>query len=456
MQITNPKKLTFTNNSFLKYQFIAIEGTAPYKFKTTSVLPAGLTLNRKGILKGTPTSVTSFRLRLKAISSNGESIVKVFTITISAPTTTTAPNTTLSNVYVAKNFNTISTYDRNTSTGLLSESSVANTDFNPQAFCISYDGKNVYVASSYSKTISTYDRNTSTGELTANGTIPIGVLTANGTIATGALTSNTAITTADRLQAICISPDGKNVYVTNGTVGFSGNTVSIFDRNTSTGALSESSVVNIDYNPYGICISPDSKNVYVTNFVFGSFSYDENIISIFDRNTSTGALTANGNINTYNTTGPFGICVSADGKNIYVACKSGDVYIFNRNTSTGALVKNTWVPVFWSAKAICISPDGKNVYAVEDYDITIFDRNASTGLLIQSSYAATGHNPQAICISADGKNIYVVSLDPEEILIYDRNTSTGALTANGTITIGTLIAIATIYPLVGICIYPVN
>ena len=41
MEIKNPKNLTFTKDSLIKYQFIAKGGVSPYEFKTPSNLPAG-------------------------------------------------------------------------------------------------------------------------------------------------------------------------------------------------------------------------------------------------------------------------------------------------------------------------------------------------------------------------------------------------------------------------------
>ena len=64
-------------------------------------------------------------------------------------------------------------------------------------------------------------------------------------------------------KTIIISADGANAYVT----GFGNNTVSIYTRNETTFSLTLSGLpLTTETSPYGICITPNDKNVYISNF----------------------------------------------------------------------------------------------------------------------------------------------------------------------------------------------
>ena len=90
----------------------------------------------------------------------------------------------------------------------------------------------------------------------------------------GALTAAGTISTgaSSNPTSVCISADGKNVY----TANYGNNTVSIFTRNTSTGALSGTSTIATGTSPQSVCISSDGKNVYVANNA-------SNTVSIYNR-----------------------------------------------------------------------------------------------------------------------------------------------------------------------------
>jgi len=330
-----------------------------------------------------------------------------------------------SSVYVSNtNSDTISTFNRNVSTGALTGSVTNAAGDAPFSICISQDGKNVYVNNQTSYTISIYDRNISTGALTANGNI-----------ATGNDPSD-----------ICISHDGKNVYVANQTSSF----LSIYDRNISTGALTANGTIACDI-PQGIAISLDGKNVYASNaFLIVDAPTVIGAISIYDRNISTGALTANGTIYTGITdTNPTKICISFDGVSLYVVNTQTDtIQAYDRNISTGALTPFQSIATQNTPQDICISEDGISIYVVNTNSntISIYNRNVSTRVLTSGGTIATGIDPFGICISSDKKNVYVCNYGSYTVSIYDRNISTGALSLNGTVSTGTNPTAIAVYP----------
>lgn len=250
--------------------------------------------------------------------------------------------------------NTVSMYARDTTTGALTALDIIATQEAPTSIVVSADDRSVYVANGNSSTISMYSRNTTTGALTA-------------------LAAPTIATDQSPLEII-ISPDGTSVY----TVGYS-NTVSMFSRDASTGALAALATPTIATGgdtPRGIAVSPDGTSVYVTNS-------NSSTVSMYSRDTSTGALTALATPTIATTDCPYGIVISPDGAFAYTTNTSnngsgkGSVSVYNRNTSTGALTAAT-IPIIDSVSSpdeIIMSNDGDSVYVISFDEVSVYSRN---------------------------------------------------------------------------------
>ncbi len=392
-------------------------------------------------------------------------------------------------VYVANyNSHNISMYSRSTSTGALTAlaTPTITTGTNPYDIIISADGISVYAVNSSSDTVSMYSRNTSTGALTALGTPTIAtgstpeglfisldgtsVYVANNSgatvsmysrnMSTGALTALATPTIAAGTTPvnIVVSPDGASVYVAHygssniymysrgaygGALGFEAGTnestivmgtgasasVSLArDPNVSITALSSNGVGS---NPLSVTISADGTSVYAAN-------YDSDTVSMFSRDTSTGALTALGTRDIATGVQPYAIAISPDGTSAYVANSSStasSVSLYSRNTGTGALtaLATSTVAAQASPRGIAISPNSASVY-VTNYassTVSMYSRNASNGDLtpLATPTIATGVNPVGIAISPDGTSAYVANYGADNVHMYSRNTTTGALTA---------------------------
>jgi DNA-binding beta-propeller fold protein YncE len=208
-----------------------------------------------------------------------------------------------------------------------------------------------------------------------------------------------------------------------------------------------------------VAVSPDGRNVYVA-------ARGDSAVAIFDRDPSTGALTqkpgvagcvakdeSSGCEQVRSVGAVEGVVVSPDGKNVYVAARgSGAVAIFDRDSSTGALTQKPGIDGCISQPAgscqpgraldgpgkIDISRDGTSVYVVSFGAVAIFDRD-SEGRLTQKPGAAgclaVGGTDgkgnacvpgrglgfrQDVALSPDGKQVYVVSSTPVAIAILDR------------------------------------
>jgi hypothetical protein len=357
------------------------------------------------------------------------------------------------------------------------------TGGSPEDLALSADGKNVYTV-----TEDPTDNGIDVAEFsrTANGLSQLAapnncissstqLATACGTNGDAALKFAGSPTPFPLPARIAISPDGKSVYVDNGTV------ISGFSRNATTGALtpfpdadciegfgSDSSCATNDLDQMGpaatLVVSPDNKTVYLATLDGCSFAtfagrqphvdpqnhdcgndqvqfFAQGDVAVFSRDPSTGLLTpgpcySNGHTPTsgcqQSADGLYGItslAVSPDDKNVYVtsdrnaqqgmlSADPGEVTEFSRDQSTGALTELTGAGACLTAGGGCGVDAGTNGVA---------------GLI----------EPQQIVISPDGKSAYVASAQytnggvgspvdaglevASTLTQYSRDTSTGVL-----------------------------
>jgi DNA-binding beta-propeller fold protein YncE len=217
--------------------------------------------------------------------------------------------------------------------------------------------------------------------------------------------------------AVAISRDGRNVYVASAT----SNAIAVFRRNRRTGKLTQSSgtagciaakgasgcakAIALG-RPNSVAVSADGRNVYAT-------SLSSDAVAIFHRKPSTGALTqardGSGCVAHSATPscvtgraldGPDVLTLSRDGKNVYVGSFVGNaVAVFARNTTTGALTQPAGAVGCIAATAI---------------------EGCATGLALAA--------PEGMAVSADGNDVYVATAVSNALLVFSRNTTTGALT----------------------------
>ena len=170
-----------------------------------------------------------------------------------------------------------------------------------------------------------------------------------------------------------------------------------------------------------VTVSPDGSHVYVSAFLDDS-------ITLFSRNSSTGALTY---VETYESPAQGGligvedVIVSPDGNHVYTAASDSTgidyVAVFSRDSSTGALTyvekhgEHDNTGAMQNVRQVSISPDGNNVYAaVTNYDsLFVFSRNSSTGSLTyverHDSVGLDGLNDiKHTTVSPDGNYVYTV------------------------------------------------
>ena len=136
-------------------------------------------------------------------------------------------------------------------------------------------GEHAYVTGGGDDAVSWYERNASTGALSYVGMLKDGVDGVDG---------------LDGVWDLTLSVDGQNAYV----AGVLDSAVTWYDRNASTGALSYAGILRNGVNGAGglygassVALSADGNYAYVTG-------RDDDAVSWYSRNASTGALTYEG------------------------------------------------------------------------------------------------------------------------------------------------------------------
>src|SRR5439155_1584342 len=143
--------------------------------------------------------------------------------------------------------------------------------------------------------------------------------------------------------------------------------------------------------------------------------------------------------------GAYGVTVSPDGKQVYLAGELDNALaVFSRDPATGAL---TFVEVerdavggvagLKGAHAVVVSPDGAHVYVASSVDdaVAVVSRDATTGKLTFVEAQREGANgvtglagARAVTVSPDGANLYVAGATDDALAVFSRDAATGRLT----------------------------
>src|SRR5207253_9119382 len=150
---------------------------------------------------------------------------------------------------------------------------------------------------------------------------------------------------------------------------------------------------------YGVTVSPDGKQVYVAGEL-------DNALAVFSRDPATGALTfveverdAVGGV--AGLKGAHAVALSPDGAHVYVASSVADaVVVFSRDAASGALSflerkrNKGKVNGLNGAESVAVSPDGLHVYVAgrNDNAIAVFERDVASGMLtfVEEQRSGTG------------------------------------------------------------------
>jgi YVTN family beta-propeller protein len=200
-------------------------------------------------------------------------------------------------------------------------------------------------------------------------------------------------------HGVAVTPDGRQVYVTN----FNRGSVSVIDALT----LRITGTIPVDAGPVNVVLSTDGLRAFVTNELSGTLS----VISTITRRVEKRITLAKR---------PHGVALSPDGSRLYV-CNLGSNVV--SVVDTMALEVLGEVAVGDTPDSPAVTPDGHTVW-VTDYDhggastLSIID----AGSLQRVGTVAVGEHPHGIQISPDGTRVYASMEGDDEVLAVDTGT----------------------------------
>ena len=192
--------------------------------------------------------------------------------------------------------------------------------------------------------------------------------------------------------------------------------------------------VNRLFGTSGVTVSPDGTQVFVTSAIdasltvfnldaFGNLTFSQVIRDSFEVDELFGA---------------FGVTVSPDGSQVFVA-STGDnsLTVFSRD-SAGILTEQQLlkdgrgdIEALAGATDVAIAPDGSQVYVVSSVDsaLTVLDRDESGNLTfrqaIKDDFGGANElfGASGVAVSPDGSQVFVTSQDDAAITVFDRDAS---------------------------------
>jgi 6-phosphogluconolactonase (cycloisomerase 2 family) len=258
--------------------------------------------------------------------------------------------------------------------------------------------------------------------------------TINGT--TGALTAiaGSPFATGTTPAAVELSPNGKFAYVTNSN----SNTVSGFVIDQTTGFLTPAlgSPYATGATPNKMAFTPDSKFVYVSNT-------NGNQVTGYSIDPTTGALAPVPGAGATIAHRPWSVTVHPSGNYLYTTNIEGTVNAFAINTSTGALAQISGSPFTVSGSffaSLAIHPTGTRGYLGSDDGLRSITIDPATGAIAEDAANNINRSSQNTFVTYNdaGTRLYRGEFITLEILIFDVNATTGALTAvpGGSVRVG--------------------
>jgi 6-phosphogluconolactonase (cycloisomerase 2 family)/cyclophilin family peptidyl-prolyl cis-trans isomerase len=336
-------------------------------------------------------------------------------------------------VYAASGIGSASTSDdgiavfaRNTNDGTLTFvqflDGIAALD-DPNSIVVTPDGRHVYVTcdNAGSDGIIIFSRDQDTGLLTHVGSIVDG-----GTDAAGNIVNNISGSVK-----VIVSDNDEFVYVASRF----DDSISVFDRDRNTGNLTliQELVDGTILNGAGqMTLSPNGDFLYV-----GLFEG----LAVYAVNTSTGLLTHVQDVDDDSLLSDMReIAITPDGNYLYAASNVDNALnIFSRNTTTGEITLQSTIGTYDNPSGLTISPDGSKLYmtAISEDQLNIFEIQSDGSLVISQSLEEGDlddlsqtleglDGPVTLLLDPDGHDVYVASRTSNAISVFSDRTRTWA------------------------------
>lgn len=236
--------------------------------------------------------------------------------------------------------------------------------------------------------------------------------------------------------------DDKNVIVAN----YSGGNISVFGKNND-GGIAEAKQTVQHYGKgintqrqegphvHMVHFSPDKKFI-----LSNDLGNDKVYLYQYNPNATTEILKIKDSVAVKSGSGPRHLTFSNDGKFVYLLQElDGAVTVFSYSNGILKKIEETTILAkdfkgTFSAADIHISPDGKFLYATnrgEANTISIFKILKDGKLLSKGQRSTLGKGPRNFVIDPTGKFLLVAHQYTNEVAIFKRNSTTGALTDTG-------------------------
>jgi len=370
-----------------------------------------------------PTGETSANLDVSVLASAAPAPNKNFRLTFSAPVSLVLPTAPVTATIVDPRYDPAVQEE-----GAVTGNQIPDLS-QPTAIIVSSDGHHAYAASASKNAVLRFDRDALTGALSN----AVSYKTSSAGFAQAKLGG---------VQDIKLSADGGFLYV----AAMSDNAVTVLARNATDGNLSfvesvaQGGAISGLKKPFRLALSPDGSQVYVV-------TQESSSVVRFNRAAATGQLTFGESIdqtqqNLSSLGSPGGIVVSPDGAQVYVTARMGNALLtFDRNTTVadpnfGKLsVRNSLtggpagiVLGLQGAFGIDISPDGKQVYVAAQADnaVSWFDR-ASDGSLSFGGVIQKGQTnvhglggAHGVVVAPNGKEVFVTGFNDDSLAAFNR------------------------------------
>jgi 6-phosphogluconolactonase len=315
----------------------------------------------------------------------------------------------------------IYTYDFDSNTGGFTLKNTTENVINPSYLTVSKNNNYVYAVNENGaeSTVSSFDYNPSSGKLNF-----INKQSSKG---------------ADPCYII---NDNKNVIVAN----YSGGTISVFGKNNN-GGIAEAKQTLQHYGKginaqrqegphvHMVYFSPDKK------FVLSNDLGNDKVYSYhYNANAATEILNIKDSISVRSGSGPRHLTFSNDGKFVYLLQElDGALTVFSYSDGILKKIEETTILAkdfkgTFSSADIHITPDGKFLYATnrgEANTISIFKILKNGKLQSKGQRSTLGKGPRNFAMDPTGKFLLVAHQYTNDVVIFKRNATTGALTDTG-------------------------
>lgn len=223
---------------------------------------------------------------------------------------------------------------------------------------------------------------------------------------------------------------GRFVYVSNHDSSFVSGWLINQDGSLNPMNPAPGSPVTADVEPHSSVIDQTDAFLYVVSGTGAS------TLTAYTINTSTGLPTPIAGQSFAVGTHGHNVTISPNNQFLYVAAEgSGEVYAFSRNTTTGALTAQGVVNGLMTCDAVVVSNNNAFLFAAYENAVEVFSIGASGGLTritpvsaFPTNNVGGGSGPHSMALHPNGLTLYTANLNSNTVSVFGVNTNTGVLT----------------------------